>query len=1098
MSCRGATAIGMRFLMCLAGLVFLLPLRAADSERIDLLDAALRRVQRSSAMFNYARSSEAYFLAVGRSFTIEDVLTNPFYAPALTQVYASRLGGQGGLLTPWSLFSNAFEMTGSTIETFDPPITPSRSLMDVLDAMQYEFGKTHITPGTRKYLDDKIQSFPKGLEEPLILICEALMSAVTLRNQAIADLSPRDRADFLMHPLSYCVSAPPMTQVRLLQHPGPDHLDIVKTMQRIDMHKMALGMKLMAEAIEISRSKFDYVIKQITGNAFDGMLLEFHSPIGPLLIGGTGINRYDMDAALIVDLDGSDFYSNNAGGSLPVKGGVACVIDMSGNDVYYNPQVGVQGSGALGIGILVDYRGSDSYLGGDLSQGAAVGGIGLLYDEKDSDTYTSGVFTQGAGLFGIGIIADIDGDDFFAMDSLGQGFGSTQGIGILSNIKGNDNYSAGVDTSLIESRFGGIGQGVALGIRSPRFENAPNFWGGIGLLVDRHGNDTYQAGQYAQGASRTLGIGALVDSDGDDSYTALRYSQGAASYLAMGLLIDQAGADQYHATSDSQGFGDNRAAGFLLDYSGNDRYSVSEGCGQGYGRSPMALGLHIDYRGDDRYDGSGYSQGDILAPAEPFYWPTGILINHDGQDVYLYRKETGAVRGDNVTWVSRLGAVGVDTALPPVMYFANQTGKSRQQLYDMAPIPELEDPNLDSSRLGSSDYFHRFHALSRVLHSKKRVIPAIIKSIDLGHNEYRRLLLEGILITLYSSQIVESDIQDLAGLVAIDDPDLKRFFCEITEFRHLDSIRNQLRSLLTDRDPDVRRDAIWTVGRLRDRQSIAMLEDIANDDSDARCRAEAIGALGVLAPEEHLRLFLDKLEDPEDIVQYTCLHALGSTGRGDAIATLQLWTSSEDLHFRRCAARSLVQLGEKTGLPVLIDSLRFLSLDNSMYSSDNLALFLMQYTNVDFGFDQASWEKWWLDSERSLQLAPLIRSRTAYVSLLDQLPTLTSLQIQENLTQLRQQYPGYRGCDIVLSEALQEQATIRVVDPAFGATDAIPCIRLAIELDDIPKFHQTLIEIIAGTGNLQQALTEINASMKIHPRSEELFKLRLHIQNLLK
>lgn len=1098
MKCRELSLIAKitRFLL----LILLLGRSALSSDtgeqRINLLDAALKRSQRSPGSFNYARSSEAFFLGIARSFTIEDVLTNPFYAPSLTQVYANRMNGMAGLITPGSLFETAYQMTGSELTTVEPPVYPPRSLMDVLEAIQFEFGKSSIQPGTRKHLDEQIRAFPSGLEEPVILICEALMSAVTFRQSAISAINPKDRLEFLSQPLRFCVSSSPLTQIRLLSTPKSDQLDLLKQMQRIDMHLMAKSMKLMTDAIEMSRQKLDFAIKQTNTAQHDGLLLDFHSPVGPILIGGPGINRYNMDAALIVDLGGSDFYSNNAGGSLGVKGGVACVIDMGGNDVYYNPQAGVQGSGTLGIGILIDYRGSDSYLGGDLSQGSAVGGIGLLYDEKDSDTYTAGVFTQGAGMFGIGINADIDGDDFYACDSLGQGFGSTMGIGVLTNLKGNDNYVAGVDTPLIQSRFSGVGQGSAMGIQSLDFSRMPNFWGGIGFLVEGQGNDRYQGGHFSQGASRCLSLGALIDSQGDDIFTAISHSQGSASYLSLGILVDQSGVDRYQATVDSQGVGENRAAGLLLDYKGDDRYKLTDGGGQGFGRGPIALGIQIDYSGDDKYESTDFSQGDVFPAADPFSWPTGILIDHYGQETYLFHQQNGAARGNDITWVSRQGGVGVDTSLPPVMYFANQTGKGRYQLYDMPPIPEIEDTSSQSSALGSDDYYQRFHALSQILSSKKRNISALVKAIDLGHSEYRRLLMEGILITLYSNPITTADVTDLSLLCEIDDSDLKRFFIEIAEFRRAKSGSSVILSLLNDSDSDVRRAAIWTIGELHDTAAIDRLVEISHNDIDSRCRQEAIHSLSVLAPKEYTRLFIEKLEDPNDGVQYACLNALGKTGAREAVATLQLWASSEDLHFRRSAAKSLVQLGEKTGLPVLIDSLRSISLDNSTYQTDNLPVFLMQHTNVDYGFDLPSWEKWWQESERTINLPSLLQSRSAYLQLIANLDEMSSESIDNQITELHAQFPGYHGCDTTLAEALNYIASDREFDSNYGSIDAIRCVRLAIRLDDIPQYHVKLIEMIAGTGNLPQALIEINSSLKIHPRNEDLFKLRLQIQSL--
>jgi hypothetical protein len=70
-----------------------------------------------------------------------------------------------------------------------------------------------------------------------------------------------------------------------------------------------------------------------------------------------------------------------------------------------------------------------------------------------------------------------------------------------------------------------IGQGFGHGVRAGK--DTSGVPGGIGILIDEKGDDTYIADYFAQGASYYYGVGILNDMDGDDQYLSGRYSQGA-------------------------------------------------------------------------------------------------------------------------------------------------------------------------------------------------------------------------------------------------------------------------------------------------------------------------------------------------------------------------------------------------------------------------------------------------------------------------------------------------------------------------------------------------------------------------------------------
>ena len=306
----------------------------------------------------------------------------------------------------------------------------------------------------------------------------------------------------------------------------------------------------------------------------------------------------------IIDLSGRDEYLGS--GILSVGSalfGVSVVIDSEGDDVYDAAFTG-QASGLYGVGWLDDRSGDDTYQAYALAQGAAVYGLGYLRDRKGSDRYTVGFEGQAfAGTMGVGLLVDDEGEDtYFAggrepdhernqdrFVSLSQGFAigmrpyAGGGVAALVDIGGNDTY---------------IGDIFAQGV---------SYWYSAGFLLDVAGHDTYRVYQYGQGTGIHLSLGLLGDGSGDDTYTGGILTQGSAHDFAVGMLVDRGGNDFYTALRDSQGHAMNNALAILVDSSGDDGYFAREpdrcqGAGnEGGYRDYGSLALLVDLAGTDRY-----------------------------------------------------------------------------------------------------------------------------------------------------------------------------------------------------------------------------------------------------------------------------------------------------------------------------------------------------------------------------------------------------------------------------------------------------------------------------------------------------------------
>ncbi len=342
------------------------------------------------------------------------------------------------------------------------------------------------------------------------------------------------------------------------------------------------------------------------------ILYEAMTPIGKVIVGGQKPKVYAEDAAVILDLGGDNLYLNNAGGTRPGMP-LALVINWGGGNRYISKENFSQGAGVLGGGVLIDLGGNATFISLDGSQGAGFWGIGLLYHGDGTGVYHARRFSQGVGQMGMGLIVNRRGDGRYLCSYGGQGLGLFGGAGILIDEAGNDYYQlGGLDPDFRDplKSTQSIGQGFGLGVRPEKGRlGVP---GGIGMLIDAGGNDTYIADYFAQGASYYYGLGILDDMAGDDQYFAGRYAQGAGIHSSIGVLIDRGGDDFYYSSYGvSQGMGHDFGVGFLEDNRGNDYYRGGT-LVQGAATSG-SVGVLMDVHGNNRYTsvskGYGHAEG---------------------------------------------------------------------------------------------------------------------------------------------------------------------------------------------------------------------------------------------------------------------------------------------------------------------------------------------------------------------------------------------------------------------------------------------------------------------------------------------------------
>lgn len=437
------------------------------------------------------------------------------------------------------------------------------------------------------------------------------------------EISKKVDIQALMESLSLAVTSIPVNYLK----------DIKPEQVKLQQFKLPESKSTQSAATELSPVKIEN--RNTKGFIGDIMFIQ-ETDIGKIVVGGTDTTYYYDDAAFIIDLGGNDYYFNNAGSSRP-DSPVSICFDFSGDDTYVAQTNFTQGSGLFGAGILMDFNGDDSYLGREYSQGVGVFGIGLIYDENGDDLYNSHAMCQGGASFGIGLLYDMKGNDQYFSRWYSQGLGLTKGVGGLIDSAGNDTYVAGSkypDFRDPEKAFQSFSQGFALGIRP--VGTIVGASGGIGLLIDETGNDSYHGDYFAQGCSYYFSLGMLYDKNGHDKYFAGRYSQGAGIHSALGILRDDSGDDSYNASFGvSQACGYDTGIGYLVDLKGNDYYK-SNVMSQGVG-GEKGLGVLADFNGNDYHYAGGDSLGYSYPSENETFFGISILSDVGGNtDVFNF------------------------------------------------------------------------------------------------------------------------------------------------------------------------------------------------------------------------------------------------------------------------------------------------------------------------------------------------------------------------------------------------------------------------------------------------------------------------------
>ena len=308
----------------------------------------------------------------------------------------------------------------------------------------------------------------------------------------------------------------------------------------------------------------DVSVPGVTGR----VAAKIDTPAGAIVIGGKGNNTYHLDnmpgVAAVIDLGGDDAYYD---GTVSPDRPVLLVIDLAGNNVYRSTKPGVQGGAILGVSMLLDLEGNDVYQAEDVAQGSCLAGIGILIDYAGNNRYRGFRRVQGRRW-----AASASSSTAAAATTITRRCGPKG----MATRWASDCWrtSAATATTIaagcFPTRTSRKRPATRDGARASAAAFAKSAYGGVGVLLNGGGDNVYEFDYLSHGGGYWCGLGFARDFGGNNKCLICRknfyggerseplfqrFGCGWGCHYALGFCFDDAGNDVYEGTIMGTGHG---------------------------------------------------------------------------------------------------------------------------------------------------------------------------------------------------------------------------------------------------------------------------------------------------------------------------------------------------------------------------------------------------------------------------------------------------------------------------------------------------------------------------------------------------------------
>lgn len=663
------------------------------------------------------------------------------------------------------------------------------------------------------------------------------------------------------------------------------------------------------------------------------------------------------NADFFIDLGGYNTISTNAGGTEGTRS-LALHIDLKGNNTYYGQNF-VQGSGFLGVGLLVSCSGNNTYNADSYSQGCGFFGVGFLVNLEGNNHFVLNFGGQSFALFGSSILWNKEGGNvYLANQGMAQAASSTLGVAFLVDNGGKNSYTAGISGVVETMRYGGIGQGGSSGVRGDPWLNNASFYGGLSFLYVGGGNNKFKTVWLGQGSAYFLGVGIAVIEGSNDIFEADYDSQGQGLHLASGLLLRKGENGHFKGGWGSLGVSGDRSVGMFINIGGNNKYTGTDQS-IGSSRKPKSLGVFINIGGDNTYTFQKLSNARLQFPQSPNEWSRALFLEVGGGSTYPKNVDEFK-RGSDFEWGIENHSVGISTQFlsddpiktlfskfqdpqvsfpfDPLKGWTNNTSY-RALIYDPQAAQELANEIIVAN------------------YDRRRQIYEILDLMRFKNREVQY----NLTYLLQTPTTIETDAFNYAALWALrnkDKVDLKE-------------IKNALKSGSFASDY-ARKMAVSLVGTFWTEDSIPIFSKIILEDQSEEIRYFAALALALHLSTDSVDIIKEALKINSEGIRYAIAKGLQENSNPFALELVVPLFNDKSFYVRRAAGLTAISLGDKNGIPIVLDTLQYETLDTEDNYGDNIYQQLSTYLGVDFGLDRHAWINWWDRVKNDFQL-PILK-----------------------------------------------------------------------------------------------------------------------------
>lgn len=636
--------------------------------------------------------------------------------------------------------------------------------------------------------------------------------------------------------------------------------------------------------------------------------------------------EHEENADFFIDLGGFNTIRNNAGGT---EGShlLALHIDLKGHNTYYGRNF-VQGSGFLGVGMLASCSGNNTYQAEFYSQGCGFFGAGFLVNLEGNNRFVLNFGGQSFALFGSSLLWNKEGkNEYLASKGMAQAASSTLGVAFLIDNQGGNSYIV---------REGGIGQGGSSGVRAYPWLNNPSFYGGLSFMYIGGGDNKLKNVSFAQGSAYFLGAGILVAEGSHDLFEADYDAQGQGLHLASGLLLKKGSHNQFKGGWGSLGVSGDRSVGMFISLGGNNDYESTEQS-IGTSRKPKSLGMFLTMGGENTYQFQQLSNARLEFPQSPKDWSSALFLEI-GKDSYYPAHVDEFKRGNGMHWGVENHSLGLSTP----SFDQNLFHSSPQIPYPFDPIQGWQN-NVAYRDLNTfNDPQNLADELTIASYDRRR---QIYETLDLIRFQDRK-----------------RDV-NLSHLLNPESPEDAFNYAVLWALRNKDRIDlTEVKKALSNESFNSeysRKMAVNLVGTFWTEDATPLLAKIMLQDPSEEIRYFAALSLSLHLPENSTKILEQGLKSNSEIVRFAIVKGLQESKNPSALKLVLPLFKDESFYVRRAAGLTALSLEDMEGVPVILETLQFETLDTKDNYGDNIYNQMAKYLDVDFGLDKQAWIDWW-------------------------------------------------------------------------------------------------------------------------------------------